>query len=71
MGHQIVNPQIAKICGPQIANQQITTFVEGPKKNEVCKLWNCNLRKLFADRPPLPVREKPNNFVEVESNTVH
>jgi hypothetical protein len=33
-----------KIFCPQIVNQQITTFVEGPKKNEVCKLRNCKLR---------------------------
>ncbi len=45
MGPQIVNPQIAKICGPQIGNQQTATFAEVPVKK-----WSLQIAELeFAE----------------------
>jgi hypothetical protein len=55
LGPQIANPQIAKIYGLQIVNPQITPFSEGVQTNKNLSLQMriCDLRNLFADRPPL------------------
>ncbi len=53
------NPQIAKIHGRQVANPQIATFAEGTQKKNLyykfANLRTCDLRNLFADRPPLVI----------------
>ncbi len=48
----MIIPQIAKIYGPQIANQEIATFAEGSpiyKRMKSANLRICDLRNLFAD----------------------
>jgi hypothetical protein len=50
-----------KILGPQSSNPQSVTFMEGPQSNKLFKSANlriCDLRTLFADRPPLGVAKK-------------